>query len=202
MRPTQDVLLPVRADVSEARLRLYAAAVVLFSERGFHSVTVRDIATVLGVQPAAMYAHVASKQQLLLELVLMGHSEQRDQLKQALLGCGPDPVEQVRELTRAHVRSHLRYPALARLSSRELRSLTDEQLVPVLAIRTETEQMFVDVVSRGIRLGLFESEQPHLAVRAIAAMGIRAAEWWPLDAFDAETVVETYAAYAVRILTT
>jgi len=40
-----------------------------------------------------------------------------------------------------------------------------------------------------------------LAVAAIGAMGIRIAEWWhPQLDIDIDTVAETYATFAVRLL--
>jgi AcrR family transcriptional regulator len=194
-------LLPARPELGDARRRLYEAAISLFGERGYHAVSVRDLAGELGMAPGALYAHVPSKQHLLFELVRLGHEEHRDHLKEALLGAGSDPADQVRALTRAHVALHLRFAPLARVTNRELRALTDEQLAEVVRIRTESEQMFQDVIERGIRLGEFWTEQPRLAVLAIGAMGVRAAEWWtPEDPSTPAEIAETYADYAIRLL--
>jgi AcrR family transcriptional regulator len=194
-------LLPDRPEIGDARRRLYEVAISLFGEHGYHAVSVRDLAAELGMVPGALYAHVPSKQHLLYELVRLGHEVHRDHLKEALLGAGADPSDQVRALTRAHVALHLRYSALARVTSRELRALSEEQLADVVRIRTESEQMFLDVIERGIRLGVFGTEQPRLAVLAIGAMGVRAAEWWtPEDPSTPAEIAETYADYALRLL--
>ncbi len=61
--------------------------------------------------------------------------------------------------------------------------------------------MFLDVVERGVRLGAFVCDEPMLAVYAVGALGVRAAEWWTPDApFSARKVADTYAEYAVRLL--
>ncbi|MEU0545354.1 TetR/AcrR family transcriptional regulator [Nocardia sp. NPDC005978] len=195
-------LLPAGADLSGTRRRLFETALLQFGEQGYHAVSVRDLATALGLQPGAIYTHVSSKQQLLYELVEMGHRYQRDLLEDVLLGTGPDPVEQVRALARAHVLLHLRYRELAGVTHREFRSLTVEQQQQLYAIRGETERMFLNVIERGVRLGSFTVSDPWLSVAAIGAMGIRAAEWWtPQAPFDADKVADTFAGFAIALLT-
>lgn len=194
-------LLPNAETFTEARRRLFEAAIDLFGARGFHAVSVRDVANQLGMAPGAIYAHVASKQELLFELVKIGLEEHRSRLRDALLDAGSEPFDQVRALTRAHVLVHLEFPALARVISREVRSLNEEQTVAALMVTGDTERIFLEVVERGVRRGSFVVEEPRLAVLAIAGMGIRAAEWWTAaDPLSAEAVADAYADYAIRIL--
>jgi AcrR family transcriptional regulator len=195
-------LLPPRDDLSGARLRLFESALLLFGDRGYHAVSVRDLMTELGQQPGALYFHVQSKQDLLFELMRIGIEVHRDRIKDALLDAGREPADQVRAVTEAHVRIHLEYPALARVTSRETRALSDEQLAKILATRAETMQVFIDVIERGVRLGVFSVTEPLLAVNAIGGMGIRAAEWWtPDDPHSISDVATSYAGFAVKLLT-
>jgi AcrR family transcriptional regulator len=201
MTTAAPALLPPAPELSEARRRLFEAAIVLFGDQGFHGVSVRELAAALGQQPGALYGHVASKQELLFELMTLGVRTQRDALKAALLDAGREPEQQVRALTRAHVLLHLQYQPLARLTNREARALTEEQAAAVGAVRAESEQMFFDVIERGRRLGAFRAEDPLLAVAAIGAIGLRAAEWWtPAHERTPEQIADTYADFAVRLL--
>jgi len=195
-------LLPPRAQAEGTLRRLHETALLQFAERGFHAVSVRDLTGSLGMQPSSLYAHLASKQHLLGELLRIGHEEHRDQLRLALLEAGNDPIEQLGALTRAHVRIHATYPLLTRLCNRELGSLLDEDKSVVLAIRLDANRLFLDVVERGQRLGAFTAVDPMLAVAAIGAMGIRVAEWWRPDVgVSVEEVEQTYATFAVKLLT-
>lgn len=195
-------LLPPAPELSDSRRRLFEAAIVLFGDQGFHGVSVRDLAASLGQQPGALYGHVASKQELLFELMVLGVRSHRDALKAALLDAGREPGEQVKALTRAHVLVHLRYQPLARVTNREMRALSDEQSRAVGIVRHESEQMFVDVIQRGRDLGAFSTPDPLLAVFAIGAMGLRAAEWWTPDSPRThEQVADTYADFALKLLT-
>ncbi|MGI8609583.1 MAG: TetR/AcrR family transcriptional regulator, partial [Candidatus Dormibacteria bacterium] len=58
------------------------------------------------------------------------------------------------------------------------------------------------VVSRGMEDGTFRTQQPWLAVAAIAGMGIRVAEWYSPDSrFNSNDVEQTYTEFALKILT-
>jgi AcrR family transcriptional regulator len=193
-------LLPPRAVLEGTAGRIHEAALTLFGERGYHAVSMRDLASEVGVKPSSIYAHVASKQQLLTSLVRAGHLEHRDALRTAVLEAGSSPDDQLRALTRAHVMVHATYPLLTRVCNRELASLSDEHREEILTIRLDAERMFLDVINRGQRLGDFGNADPVLAVAAIGAMGMRVAEWWhPLVGVSAEELADTYAAFALRL---
>lgn len=194
-------LLPERPELSAARARLFATALVLFGERGYHGVSVRDITDALGQKPGAIYAHVQSKQELLFELVMIGHAEHRDRLRDAFLHADPDPAAQITAIVTTHVLVHLEYPAMARLNNHEFQFLDEGQVAEVLAVRSESERLLLEVIERGMRLGGFHVTDPILAVSAIAAMGVRAAEWWRSDSpLTPGHIAETYAQFAVKLL--
>src|SRR4051812_2037459 len=100
--PAPTMLLPDREGLTPARRRLFETAIVLFSRAGFHGVSVRDIVAELDQHPTAIYAHVSSKQELLFELVKIGHEELRDQVRTAVLEAGKDPVDQLRAIVTAN----------------------------------------------------------------------------------------------------
>lgn len=194
-------LLPPRPGLTEARTRLYMAAIELFGQRGYYGVSMRDLAASIGVQAPALYAHVTSKQQLLFELVTIGHEEHRDRLREALLDAGSRPADQIAAMVRAHVLTHLTYPDLARVANNEMRALSEPQLESVTYLRDETGRLFVDILERGVRLGAFQVDNPQRVMRAIADMGFRTAEWWsPADGVSPSELAEDYSRYALRLL--
>ena len=194
-------LLPLGQELTPSKRKLYEAALTLFGERGFHAVSMRDVAQVLGQQPSAIYFHVTSKEELLFDLAVIGHQMHRDALRDAVLDAGADPAEQLRAVAGAHVRVHLDYPSMARLTNRELRALSPEHLQHVLAIRTQSEQIIVDVIERGVRMGEFHTDDPFLTGKVIGAMGIRLPEWWTPDApRSRDEILERYVNYAMKLV--
>jgi AcrR family transcriptional regulator len=196
-------LLPPRADADGTHRRLLEGALVKFSDRGFHGVSVREVAQAAGIRASSMYAHLESKEQLLAELMLLGHEEHHESLRLALLEASADPCDQIVQLVGANVRFHAEYSLLARVCNRELAALAPESRERVLAVRVQSERLFLDVIERGVQRGVFDVANPHLGVAAIGAMGIRIAEWWdtrPEYRTTVDDLVTMYAAFAVRLL--
>jgi len=198
---TPGPLLPPRATADGTRRRLLESALVLFGERGYDGVSIRDLAVAARIATSSMYGHVTAKEDLLTELMLIGHEEHHDRLRSALLSSAPQPREQMAALVRAHVTMHATYPLLCRVSNRELHALSPANAGRVVAVRRQSEQLFLDVVSRGTADGSFTVAEPWLAVAAIGGMGIRVAEWFtPESEFSIEQVAENYTVFALRIL--
>ncbi len=195
-------LLPSRSEADGTHRRLLEVALLTFGERGFHGVSVRELAAAAGIQPSSMYAHLASKEALLMELVMLGHEEHRDRLRAARDAAGADPLEQIRALVRTHVGFHAEYPLLARVANRELHALKPARLEKVLKVRGESEAMLQATVAEGTAAGVFSVPDDWLAVAVIGGSGIRVADWWdPELGYTIDEVQETYAEFAVRLLT-
>ena len=194
-------LLPPGLDLTPAKQRLYEAALELFGRHTYYAVSIRDIATALGQQPSTLYFHVDSKQELLFEIALIGHRAGFASLRDALMDAGADPRDQLRCVVQAHVRQHLDYPALARVTNRELHALDEAQHDSVMVIRNQSEQIFRDIIERGARLGAFLAADPFLATKAIGAMAVRLPEWWtPESPYSREQIIERYSQYALNLL--
>ena len=195
-------LLPARSEADGTHRRLLEVALLTFGERGFHGVSVRELAAAAGIQPSSMYAHLASKEHLLMELVMLGHEEHRDRLRAALDSAAGDPVDRIRALVQAHVGFHAEYPLLARVANRELHALTPARLEKVLKVRGESEKMLQDTVAAGVAAGVFSVPDDWLAVAVIGGSGIRVADWWdPELGYAVDQVQEAYAEFAIRLLT-
>jgi AcrR family transcriptional regulator len=196
-----DVLLPPRATADGTLRRVQERALLLFAERGYHGVSMRELAAATGVRASSLYAHVASKEDLLLQLIALGHEEHRDAMRQAVLDAGGAPADQLAAATRAHVRFHATYPLLATVANNELRSLGPEAQSAVLAVRSDAEGLLRDVVDRGIRVGDFDCPDTWLAMAAIGAIGIRVASWYRSSSpYAVELVCDRYAEFALRIV--
>jgi AcrR family transcriptional regulator len=193
--------LPQVSGMSATRRRLYSTAMVLFAERGYDAVSIRDITDTLGQQPGAFYTHARSKQDLLFELVRIGVIEHRDRLRAAVLNTANDPVEQLRAIVREQVFVHLDYPELARVFSRETRVLDPTQRTAVEAIITESRLLLLAVIARGEASGVFANTDTLLVASVLGDIGVRLPEWWTPDfPRSREQIADTYAEFALKIL--
>jgi AcrR family transcriptional regulator len=213
-------LLPERCTANGALRRLLSTSIELFAHRGYHGVSVRDIATEMGVQPSSLYAHYRSKEELFSALVLMANDEIHQRLVEALMTTGAEPPAQLAGLVRAYVAFHAEYPLLATIGHNDLHALGEEALHRVTDRRRESSSLMRKVIERGVASGDFRCPEPWLAVAAIAGMGIRLATWYrspdtdplregdgyPADvrdwvpSFAVDTVADTYTGYALAVV--
>ena len=193
--------LPERPELSPARRRLFQAALALMSRDGYHGVSVRDIVRELGQHPTAIYAHVASKQELIFELVRIAHEELRDRVRAAVLSAGSDPVDQLRAVVASNVLTHLTFPELARVSHSEHGQLTDEQRAVIDVHRSELGRLLRDIVHRGVAQGVFSPDDVEIKVVAIVTMGVRIVDLWTAEmGVDVRHIAAVHADLAVRML--
>jgi AcrR family transcriptional regulator len=197
---TAAVPLP-EAVSSGSRRQILETALQLFAERGFSGTSIRDIAKACGLQGPTIYSHYPSKEHVLAELVRIAHDEHLRRVRAALLESQPDPREQVAAYVRAHVRFHTDFPMLAVVGNSELHMLSPGLGDPIFQVRKQAEQTLMDIAQRGIDRGAFKVPHAWLAVAAIGGMGLRVAFWFSAEAgIAAETVADSYAEFALRIL--
>ena len=101
-------------DVAEFRERLIAAAERLFGERGPDGVTMRQLATELGVSPMTPYRYFKDKDAILAAVRASGFARFATVLEEATAGV-TDPREQSEATGRAYVRFALGHPDAYRL---------------------------------------------------------------------------------------
>lgn len=186
-------------DAEATRARLLDAAVKAFAERGYHGTTTRDIASAAGMSPAALYVHHSSKEDLLYQISRTGHDEALNVLREAVAST-TDPVEQLRAVMRAFVLHHVRAHTSARIVNYELAALSPQHLAVTARTRHEIDQVFDDLVTRGIEAGAFHTPHPRMTVVALQSLGIDIARWYREGGWSADEIAEAYVDMAVRIV--
>lgn len=203
--------------------RLLEAAVVAFAERGYHGVSVRDLTAAVGIKAGSFYAHFPSKEALLAELMVFGHLAHQAHVRDAILGAGADPVDQLREAVRANVSFHAEWPLLTIVCNSELHALADESRGRVISLRHDAGVLVAAVIERGNDTGAFRCDDTWLALSAIAGMGVRVAWWYrppslrepddpladypqqastwlPANDYSVDAIADAYAEFALRIV--
>ncbi|HHJ13640.1 MAG TPA: TetR/AcrR family transcriptional regulator [Gammaproteobacteria bacterium] len=99
---------------SERRAAILAVAKVLFSDKGYHGVSVDEIARRVGVSPAILYRHFPSKEAL-YEEVLNRIACTRESYVEAVVQSDGSFGEVLRMITRRYVESVARDPDYLRM---------------------------------------------------------------------------------------
>ncbi|TCK17923.1 TetR family transcriptional regulator [Thiogranum longum] len=103
-----------RLKASERKAAILAVAKVLFSDKGYHGVSVDEIARRVGVSPAILYRHFPSKESL-YEEVLNQTACKRESYVEAVVQSDGSFSEVLRMITRRYVESVSRDPDYLRM---------------------------------------------------------------------------------------
>lgn len=106
--------MPKRLKATERRASILAVAKLLFADKGYHGVSVDEIASRLGVSPAILYRHFASKEAL-YEEVLNEIACRRESYVDAIVSGESDFAGVLRRITRIYVESVERDPDYLRM---------------------------------------------------------------------------------------
>lgn len=164
----------------------------LFARRGYEGVSMRDIAGSVGVRQSAIYNHFASKQVLLVEL-MVSHMERLLEAMRSVVEPTEDPTKRLEAFTRFHVTYHIDQPDDVFLAYMELRSLEEDGRNAVLPLRQAYEQMLRDILDAGVTEGAFRIGDAAVSTRGILAMLTGVTVWFREDGrLDGDAVAETY----------
>jgi AcrR family transcriptional regulator len=188
MKKTLTKGLSTRAAITDVAVRL-------FSERGYSGTTMRDIAEAVGVLPGSLYAHIESKETLLLEIVSQGIA-QFLAVEKSLEGSRESAEALLRKAIRGHIEVVAKDPERSLVVFHQWRFLSEPNLASAVAMRRRYANGFVKIVNAGKAEGVFS---PTLDTR-IAVFGILGAlnwipEWYSPDGpSDAAEIADQLAA--------
>jgi AcrR family transcriptional regulator len=138
------VRAPTPAGVAR-RERILDQAARLFGRRGYHATSMRDIGDAAGLLPGSLYAHIASKEELLHEIVVRAAAQFQgavEPIRADLLS----PEDRLRKAMRAHVRVVAANLDAAWAFHHEWKALTGERRDDVRRLRRRYEEVWEDIV--------------------------------------------------------
>ncbi len=139
------------------RADVVAAAGRLFADRGYHGTSMRDLGRELGLLGSSLYAHVDSKQDLLVGVVEEG-SRLFQESAQRALAVGGSAADRLRALVAGHIDVVLDNHDVVRTFLNEARMLDHEHRMRVITARDGYEQAFREVIAEGAADGSFRKD--------------------------------------------
>lgn len=143
-----------------------AAALRLFAQRGYAAVSMRAIASEVGVQAGALYNYTPDKQSLLFDL-MRGHMDEL--LAQPQLQGGT-PVERLAHFVALHIRFHADRPDEVFIAYMELRNLDAANFAEIEGLRRQYEDRLQAILRDGVAAGVFAQADTKIMTLAIIAM--------------------------------
>ena len=138
----------------------------LFRQHGYAATSVRDIAKALDLQGPSLYAHVASKEDVLWAIVDRA-AGRFEAAAAAAVSTETDPSKAIAALVRAHVRVITDDVGAAAVFVHEWRALGGDRRAAILARRDAYEQRFRDLIVAGMATGTFAMTDAALAAMTI-----------------------------------
>jgi AcrR family transcriptional regulator len=181
--------------VSARRRELTREAAKLFAQKGYHGTSIGDIADALGIQKASLYAHIASKEDLLYETMREGADAFH-----AALDAIPEElpaVEKIRLALRGHLRVVAEQLDVATVFVQEWRYLEGERRDEIVAERRRYEERIRDLFREGRELSELRAD---LDDASAALLLLSAANWaytWLQPGRDTDELADRFFALLV-----
>lgn len=139
------------------RAAILNAAMRLFGKQGYTGTSIRDLATEVGVLPGSLYAHIQSKEALLVEIVADGIHRFITAVEPHAHGAG-SPIDRLRAMIVAHVEVVAENPERSLVVFHQWRFLGESSLPAAIERRQVYEGCFIKVMEEGVGQGLFKPE--------------------------------------------
>jgi AcrR family transcriptional regulator len=174
----------------------------LFHANGYAATSVRDIARALDIQGASLYAHVASKEDLLWAIVDRAATEFEKAADRATVETpAADAVERLAALVEAHVEVVTADPERSSVFVTEWRHLSADRRAAIAVRRDAYEARFRDTIDDGVSVGAFRATDPAIAATFVLTALNGIATWFRPDGrLSPDRIADHYVELALRSL--
>ena len=181
----------------ERREQILTIAGHLFSQRGYHATSMRELAKHLNLQGGSLYAHITSKEELLLEVV----RQAAERFLKVLEGLKGDPVAKLKGLVRGHLEVIAQELPRATVFFHEWKHLSPPLLEEAKALRRRYEEGVQAVIQEGMEQGVFQVENLRLATLFVLSALNWTYQWYrPEGPLSLDQLSEAYATLILRAL--
>jgi TetR/AcrR family transcriptional regulator, cholesterol catabolism regulator len=191
--------MSTRRNLVRPRESIFEVATQLFGEQGYAGTTMREIAKAVGVLPGSLYAHIDSKETLLVEIVEAGIDKFLDEVR-PIAAASEGADERMRGAIKAHVRVVGENPDRTLVVFHQWRYLAGPNRSRIVAKRAAYQDLFARILREGMTSGVFnDALDPHIAVLGLLGALNWTPEWFsPEGPAGADEVGERLAGTLMR----
>ena len=168
----------LRAPSSGRSEQVYAAALRLFREKGYHATSMQDIAAAVGLYKGSLYHYIGGKQDLLVQVFDRAMGELIADVEAIAADTSLRPSAQVRLVVAAHVSAVATNLDALTVYLHERRALAGEALANVQAQSERYARLVSEIVGRGVTLGEFETADVGIATLGLLGMCNWLCQWY------------------------
>lgn len=138
----------------------------LFKEKGYNAVSMRDIATAMGIKAASLYNHIEGKQEILSTLIL----DLARKFTNGMNGVASEnssPLQKIKNVIELHIDITVNYSeALAALNN-DWMHLENDDLRDFEKMREDYEANFREIIKSGIEMEEIKPHHPEVILFSI-----------------------------------
>lgn len=146
--------------VETRKQEIILTAAKLFKEKGYSAVTMRDLASAMGIKAASLYNHINSKQAILKDIII-SLAEEFTAGMETILSSESNAIEKLKKIIALHVviTSNNTF-GMASLNNDWMH--LEEHLEYYLELRHNYEDNFKEIIKEGISEGIIVNENPEI----------------------------------------
>jgi AcrR family transcriptional regulator len=163
---------------AERSEEVYAAALRLFREKGYHATSMQDIAQAVGLYKGSLYHYIGSKEDLLVRVFERGMGALLTEVERIAGDESLAPSAQLRQVIGAHVEAVASNLDALTVYLHEWRALAGESLASVRSQRERYMALLSEIVLRGVRVGEFEVADARIATLGVLGMCNWLCQWY------------------------
>ena len=167
------------------------AAALVFSEKGYHGASTKDIADRLGIRQGSLYYYFSSKQEALAEVCKRGVDGFNASF-QAISESAGAPDEKLRRAVAAHLSPMLTHRPYVKVFLKDRKDLESDNRRKVGSSSRAYERAWQDLVEEGAKAGLFRAYDARKAVLGLLGMMNGTFDWFDGDDADLAEIAELY----------
>jgi len=169
------------ANGRERSEEVYAAALRLFREKGYHATSMQDIAAAVGLYKGSLYHYIGRKEDLLVRVFERGMGALLADVERIAADRTLAPSEQLRRIVEAHVLAVSTNLDALTVYLHEWRSLAGDALTEVRRQRERYVALVATVVGRGVSHGEFTGVDVRIATLGVLGMCNWLCQWYRPD---------------------
>ncbi len=161
----------------DKQAEIFAAAVSIFRQKGYHAASMQDLADAVGLQKASLYYYVSGKEDLLISIYERLTGAFTKQLAE-LVGAPLPPSQKLRGAIETHVSALCEQLGLFTVYLHEQKYLNGRQRSRIRAEGERHAQLLEAILREGIGTGEFRDCDVTMTVHAIIGMCNWLYQWY------------------------
>lgn len=167
----------VVADATTKDEKIFAEAVRIFREKGFHATSVQDIADAVGLQKGSLYHYISSKDELLFKIFQRSTGALTRQLE-SIAASDHSPTDKICLAIEAHLTALCEQLDIYTVYLSERRALSARNYSKVRAEAARHARILEQIIQEGLATRDFRPLDSKMAAHAILGMCNWLYQWY------------------------